>query len=105
MGGQQAAILLVGVAHVLALAALIWMLISGADKPFGIGFWFGTDTDDGPPPPPPDPDTPGGATLPLPDAQGSAVRLRGPGRLADAHPRPPRRPDHAPEPARTPDRA
>jgi hypothetical protein len=30
------------------------------------------------------------------------VRLREPGRLADAHPRPPRRPEHAPE--RVPER-
>ena len=34
---------------------------------------------------------------PLPSADPSQVRLREPGRLADAHPRPPRRPEHAPE--------
>lgn len=103
MGGEQAAFLLVGASHVVALLALLWMLFSVGDRPLGLGFWFGTDPGDDPGPPP-EPVAPGGAALPLPDAQGSDVRLRGPGRLADAHPRPPRRPDHAPEPSRTPDR-
>jgi hypothetical protein len=45
---------------------------------------------------------PGG--LPLPDAQPAALRLRGPGRLADAHPRPERRPSREPERPRVPTR-
>lgn len=104
MGGQQAAILLVGVAHVLAAIVLLWMLSRSGDRAPGLGFWFGPDPGDEPATPP-EPVAPGGAALPLPDAQPSAARLRGPGRLADAHPRRPRRPDHAPGPARTPDRS
>lgn len=103
MGGEQAAILLVGVAHVLAAIVLLWMLMRSGDRAPGLGFWFGPDPGDDPTPPH-EPVAPGGAAIPLPDAQGSAKRLRGPGRLADAHPRPPRRPDHAPDPARTPQR-
>jgi hypothetical protein len=33
---------------------------------------------------------------PLPDADPSGIRLREPGRIADGHPRAPRRPEHAP---------
>ena len=46
------------------------------------------------------PVSPGG--LPLPDAAQAKLRLRGPGRLADAYPPAFRRPDH--EPGRTPER-
>jgi hypothetical protein len=49
----------------------------------------------------PKPTPPGG--VPLPDAEPSRHRLRGPGRLADAHPRRPRR--TVPEPRRAPARA
>jgi hypothetical protein len=43
--------------------------------------------------------------IPLPDAEPARTRLRGHGRLADAHPRPPRRPAHpAPVRPRTPAR-
>ncbi len=103
MGGEQAAFLLIGVSHVIAVVALLWMLFSVGDRPLGLGFWFGDDAGDEPPAPP-EPVAPGGAALPLPGADASDVRLRGPGRLADAYPRPARRPDHAPEPARTPER-
>ena len=103
MRGEQAAFVLIGVSHVIALVALLWMLFSAKDRPFGLGWWLGPDEDQGPGPTP-DPVAPGGAALPLPTGQPSAVRLRGPGRLADAHPRPPRRPDHAPQPARAPQR-
>ncbi|MEA2167302.1 MAG: hypothetical protein QOF76_602 [Solirubrobacteraceae bacterium] len=52
---------------------------------------------------PPKPLKPGG--LPLDSADQSDTRLRGPGRLADAHPFPrTRRPEHAPLPERTPER-
>jgi hypothetical protein len=40
---------------------------------------------------------PDGGGLPLPDAEPARVRLRGPGRLADARRQPDRRPAHAPE--------
>jgi hypothetical protein len=103
MGGEQAAFLLIGVSHVIAVAALLWMLFNVGDRPLGFGFWFGDDDADEPRPPQ-EPLAPGGAALPLPGADASDVRLRGPGRLADAYPRPARRPEHAPEPARTPDR-
>ncbi len=82
----------------------IWMLTRAGGAAPGRGFWFGPDRDDDPRPPQDDPIAPGGAALPLPHAQASDVRLRGPGRLADARPLPARRPEHAPEPARTPDR-
>jgi hypothetical protein len=52
--------------------------------------WWPRDDDDGPDPgPEPGP--------PLDGAAQSPVRLREPARLADAHPRPPRRPEHAPQ--------
>ncbi len=50
---------------------------------------------------PPKPPKPGG--VPLPDAQQSSQRFRGPGRLADRH-RTVRRPVHDPAPGRTPHR-
>jgi hypothetical protein len=37
--------------------------------------------------------------VPLPDAEQASLRLRGPGRLRDAHPWPSRRPAHPPIPA------
>jgi len=46
--------------------------------------------------------TPPGGGVPLPDAEQSRLRLRGPGRLADARPRRGRR--VTPEPERTPAR-
>ena len=104
MGGQQAAFLLVGVSHVLGAVLFIWMLTRAGGAAPGRGFWFGPDPGDDPIPPQDDPIAPGGAALPLPYAQASDVRLRGPGRLADARQLPSRRPEHAPEPARTPDR-
>jgi hypothetical protein len=51
----------------------------------------GDDGGGGSPPPRPDPGPP------LPGAEQSPVRLREPGRLADAHPRAPRRPEHPPQ--------
>jgi len=51
---------------------------------------------------PPKPPRPGG--IPLPDAEPSSERFRGPGRLADRHPFPVRRPAREPAPEREPDR-
>jgi hypothetical protein len=104
MGGEQAAILLVGVVHVLAVFVLIWMLVQSSEGAPGLGWWFGNDQGDEPEPPR-DPVAPGGAALPLPVADPSPVRLRGPGRIADGHSRPERRPAHHPEPVRAPDHA
>jgi hypothetical protein len=79
--------------HVIGMAALVWALLLDDDnRSDWRGWWPGGD--DEPPAPPPSPRDRGG--LPLPDAQPSAVRLREPGRLADGHPRPARRPEHAP---------
>lgn len=103
MGGEQAAILLVGVVHVFAVVVLLWMLVKAGDGAPGIDFWFGNDSRDEPEPPA-EPVAPGGAALPLPVSDRSRVRLREPGRLADVHPRPARRPAHEPRPVRTPDR-
>lgn len=102
MGGQQAAILLVGLTHVMALLVLLWVLFRSGDRPLGLGWWLGEDDHDDDPGPPPEPVAPGGAALPLPDARPAGVRLRGPGRLADAHPPRPRRPEHVPQPDRAP---
>jgi hypothetical protein len=80
--------------HVVGMAALVWALLhDDENRPDWRDWWPGGDDD--PPAPPPDPRQGGG--LPLPDAQSSAVRLREPGRLADGHPRPARRPEHVPE--------
>jgi hypothetical protein len=83
-------------AHVAGAGVLIWMLLDG-EKIDWRSFWP-RDDDGRPPegPPEPEPVAPRGG-LPLPDAAPSAVRLRAPGRLGDAHPRPARRPEHAPE--------
>jgi hypothetical protein len=80
--------------HVIGMAALVWALLLDDDnnRPDWRGWWPGDD--DEPPAPSPAPRDGG---LPLPDAEPSAVRMREPGKLADAHPRPARRPAHAPE--------
>jgi hypothetical protein len=83
--------------HVIGAGVLIWVLLDGD----GIDWRsiFPTD-DDGPGPggpPEPTPPAPPRGGVPLPDAAPSAVRLREPGRIADAHPRPARRPEHVPE--------
>jgi hypothetical protein len=53
--------------------------------------WWPRDDDDDGPDPGPEPGPP------LDGAEQSPVRLREPGRIADAHPRAPRRPEHAPQ--------
>ena len=50
------------------------------------------------------PKRPGPGGVPLPDAVQSSERFRGPGRLADRHPFPIRRPAREPAPERTPER-
>jgi hypothetical protein len=86
--------------HVLGLIALIWaLLMNDEERPDWRSWWPGGDDDDVPPEPTP---SPRGGDLPLPDAEPSAVRLREPARLGDAHPRPARRPVHPPE--RAPER-
>jgi hypothetical protein len=76
--------------HVGGVFVLVGLLIRSDDD--GWRDWWPRD-DDGPGPDP---------GPPLPSADPSNVRLREPGRLADAHPRAPRRPEHPPQ--RVPER-
>ena len=100
------ALTLVFVVHVIGGLLLVWALL---DDETGAG-WRRRRRGggDGPQPPPPAPrPSPAiagraGSALPLAGADPSRVRLRGPGRLADAHPLAPRRPQHAPQPERAP---
>ena len=73
--------------HAIGLCVLFGALLR-TDDGGGWRDWWPRDDDDEPSPKP---------GPPLPGAEQSKVRLREPGRLADAHPRPPRRPEHAPE--------
>lgn len=99
------AITLTFLVHVLGAAALIWAMLDDRGWSALKDWW---PRDDGPPPPDDDPrdDPPGGSgvrpELPLPVAAPSPVRLREPGRIGDAKPKPSRRPEH--EPAREPAR-
>jgi hypothetical protein len=85
--------------HVVGMGALVWALLRDDDTRQDWRGWWGGGDDDGNAPPP---DGPRGGGLPLPDAEPSAVRLREPGRLADAHAPSPRRPSHPPD--RVPER-
>jgi hypothetical protein len=100
-------VLLFGGLHLVALllgCGLFWMFLrSETVKPYEPpddedgGGGGGNDRLRKPPKPP----RPGG--IPLPDAEQSSQRFRGPGRLADRK-RTVRRPEHAPTPRRTPHR-
>jgi hypothetical protein len=106
---DQQLVLVFGTLHIVALGfacLLFWMFLrSETVKPWepkdededegGGGGGGGNDRLSDPPKPP----KPGG--IPLPDAEQAPVRLRGPGRLADAYDAP-RRPHREPE--RTPER-
>ncbi len=101
---EMAAIVLTFVVHVIGAGVLVWALLDADDaRPSWRDWWPGDrrpDTPDLPPEP-----SGGGTQAPiLPDAVPSAVRLREPGRLADAKPRPARRPAHPVEPVREPAR-
>jgi hypothetical protein len=74
--------------HVIGMAALVWALLHDDEKRSDWRDWWPRDDDDGPGPDP---------GPPLPSADPSRVRLREPGRLADAHRPPARRPEHPPE--------
>ncbi|CAB4926035.1 unannotated protein [freshwater metagenome] len=107
MSKGDAAILVVGFVHILGAILLISMCMNAGEGRVDPLAWWREDDDPGRGPEPPAAPSAGPVgSVPLPDADPAALRLRGPGRLADAHPRPPRRPDHAPDPrpARTPDR-
>lgn len=102
---EVAALVLTIVVHLLGMGALVWALVLDDEDRRDWRGWFGGDDDpDHEPPHEPQPGPGGdGLPIPLPDAAPSAVRLRDGGRLADAHPRPERRPAHPP-PERTPER-
>ena len=108
MDKEVAALALTVVVHLLGMGALIWALVLDDENRPDWREWFGGDDDTDPEPPREPSPGPGGdgLPLPLPDAAPSGVRLREPGRLADAKPAPERRPAHPPEraPERTPER-
>ncbi len=97
-----ASILLLTLVHFAAFALLFWHL---AGSEILSTFRIGPDDDGGgesPDGPAPEPGGDRDGGVPLPDAGQAPVRLREPGRLADAYPRRSRRPDHAPAPEREP---
>ena len=102
-GGAVAAILVLTLVHFAAFGLLFWHLAGGEMLSI-----FRTGSDDGgrggsPTPAAPDPDGDRDGSVLLPDADQAPIRLREPGRLADAYPRRPRRPEHRPDaPERVP---
>jgi hypothetical protein len=96
VSSEALALFILFLIHAIGLGVLFFALLRSED---GGGWreWWPRDDDGRDPPPDPSPPAP-----PLDGALQSPVRLREPGRLADAHPRPPRRPEHAPE--RVPER-
>jgi hypothetical protein len=98
------ALALVFVVHVIGGLLLVWALLDDETRAGWRRRWGRGGDEPAPEPPAPSPspvalDRP---ALPLADADRSRVRLRGPGRLADARPVPLRRPGHAPRPTRLP---
>lgn len=99
------AIALTLVVHFIGAIVLIWAIMGDEQVDWRGLLRPGDDDGGGGGPgfePPHSGDGGGGGMLaaPLAQAAPSPVRLREPGRIADAHPRPARRPAHAPE--RTP---
>ena len=90
MSSEALALGILFLIHAIGLGVLFLALLRSSDDSGGWRDWWPRD-DDGGNEPPRDP------TPPLDDAVQSPVRLREPGRLADAHPPAPRRPEHAPE--------
>jgi hypothetical protein len=101
MDTEVVALLAIFLPHGIAGVFFAWRLMP-KDARRELGGWFKGDDDGGsrrPVPVRPRTDG-GGGEPPLPSAAPSAVRLREPGRLADAVPAPPRRPSHPPVPER-----
>lgn len=95
---QVAAIALTFAVHLAGAVVLVRMMFSGERRDL-LGWWpRGDGRDDGPPDPPAPPAGPGG--LPLPDAEASTRRLRGPGRLGPGPRRRRARPAHPAGPSR-----
>jgi hypothetical protein len=98
------ALALVFVVHVIGGLLLVWALLddetrAGWRRRWGRG---GEEPEPEPPAPSPSPVAMDRPALPFEGADPSRLRLRGPGRLADARSRPRRRPGHAPRPTRLP---
>jgi hypothetical protein len=92
VSGEALALSITFLIHVVGLCVLFGALLTSEDRA-GWRSWWPKDegpADDGP-------DDGPGSPPPLPDAEPGRARLREPGRIADAHPRPARRPEHAPE--------
>jgi hypothetical protein len=79
--------------HVIGICFLFGLMLRSSAGEGGSwrDWWPRDDADGGGRPPEPEPGPP------LPGAEQSPVRLREPGRLADAHPGTPRRPEHPPQ--------
>jgi hypothetical protein len=106
MDTEAVAILAIFLPHALGGAYLAWRLFPASAREELRG-WFREDDGGTPRPEPVRPrGGDGGGEPPLPSAAPSGVRLREPGRLADALPTPPRRPSHpaVPERVREPQR-
>jgi hypothetical protein len=102
-GEIWALLVTVGV-HIVGAWALIAVLLRDADVSWR-DWWPRDDDGRGPSGPEPDPaPSPTGGDVPLADAAPARVRLREPGRLGEAYPRPARRPAHPPAPERAPER-
>jgi hypothetical protein len=82
------AIALTLVVHFLGAIVLVWAIVGDEEVDWRGTLWPRDDDGGGGGP---------GFEPPLVDAAPSPVRLREPGRIADALPRPARRPRHAPE--------
>jgi hypothetical protein len=104
---DQELVLIFGALHLMALVfggLLLMMFFRSEALP---GWRPPEDEEDGgggggPETPPAKPSTPSPGGIPLESAEPSPARLREPGRLADRHPFPVRRPEHAPRRERTP---
>jgi hypothetical protein len=93
VSSEALALFILFLIHAIGLGVLFLALLRSSDDG-GWRDWWPRDDDGGDEPPPANPSP---AAPPLDGAKQSPVRLREPGRLADAHPRAPRRPEHAPE--------
>ena len=106
MSLEVIAIALTVIVHFIGAIVLIWAITRDEEIDWRGILWPGDDDGGGGGPgfePPHSGDGGGGGDAlvpPLAEVAPSAVRLRAPGRIADAHPRPARRPAHASE--RTP---
>jgi hypothetical protein len=97
------ALTLVFVVHVIGGLALVWALLDDDTRSGWHRRWRGGgDPRPVAPEPRPSPAATVPPRLPLAGSEPARARLRGPGRLADAHRPAPRRPDHVPQPARAP---